>query len=62
MALAVAAPDNFLYALDNVNNQTEVFSIQTGSYSLSLISGNPYPAFSGSSGQALGLTSITVVH
>ena len=62
LALAVDAPDNFLYALDNVNNQIEVFSIQTGSYSLSLIPGNPYPLFSGASGQTLGPTSITIVH
>jgi 6-phosphogluconolactonase len=62
LALAVDNPDNFVYALDNVNNQIVVFSIQTPNYSLSLISGNPYPLFSGSGGQALGPNSITVVH
>jgi 6-phosphogluconolactonase (cycloisomerase 2 family) len=61
-ALAVDAPDNFLYALDNVDNQIEVFSIQSVNYSLALIPGSPYPLFSGASGQTLGPTSITVVH
>ena len=61
VALAVDAPDGFLYALDNVDNQIEVFSIGSTSYSLTLIAGNPYPLFPGSGTQSLGPSSITVV-
>jgi len=61
-ALAVDGPDNFLYALDNVDNQVEVFSIDAASGSLKLIAGNPFPLFPGSNQQGLGPTSITVAH
>jgi 6-phosphogluconolactonase (cycloisomerase 2 family) len=61
-ALAVDGPDNFLYALDNVANQVEVFSIDATSGSLQLIAGNPFPLFPGSSQHSLGPTSITVAH
>jgi 6-phosphogluconolactonase (cycloisomerase 2 family) len=62
VALAVDAPDGFLYALDNVSNQIEVFSIQATNYNLALIAGNPYPLFAGAGIQSLGASSITVVH
>ncbi|HEX4628903.1 MAG TPA: beta-propeller fold lactonase family protein, partial [Gemmatimonadales bacterium] len=62
VALAVDAPDGFLYALDNVSNQIEVFSIGTVSYNLALIGGNPYPLFPGAATQSLAPSSITVVH
>jgi len=62
VALAVDAPDGFLYALDNVSNQIEVFSIQATNYNLALIAGNPYPLFAGAGTQSLGASSITVVH
>jgi 6-phosphogluconolactonase (cycloisomerase 2 family) len=62
VALAVDATDNFLYALDNVDNQIEVFSIGTTNYYLSLTAGNPFPLFPGSSAQSLGPTSIVAVH
>ncbi len=61
VALAVDAPDGFLYALDNVDNQIEVFSIDAASYGLTLIAGNPYALFPGSGTQSLGASSITVV-
>jgi 6-phosphogluconolactonase len=61
-ALAVDGPGNFLYALDNVKNQIEVFSIDAASGSLTLIAGSPFPLFPGSSQQALGPNSITVVY
>src|SRR6184192_460843 len=61
-ASAVDGPDNFLYALDNVDNQVEVFSIDAASGSLKLIAGNPFPLFPGSNQQGLGPTSITVAH
>jgi 6-phosphogluconolactonase (cycloisomerase 2 family) len=62
VALAVDAPDGFLYALDNVSNQIEVFSIGAVSYNLALIAGNPYPLFPGAATQSLAPSSITVVH
>jgi 6-phosphogluconolactonase (cycloisomerase 2 family) len=61
VALAVDSHDGFLYALDNVGNQLEVFSITAVNYNLALIGGNPYPLFAGSGGQSLGPSSITVV-
>ncbi|HLY52442.1 MAG TPA: beta-propeller fold lactonase family protein, partial [Steroidobacteraceae bacterium] len=59
IALAADDPDNFVYALDNVDNQLEVFAINPTVFNLTLIPGNPYPLFQGSGGQALGPTSIT---
>ena len=58
-ALAADDPDYFVYALDNVDNQLEVFSINPTVFNLTLIPGNPYPLFQGAGGQSLGPTSIT---
>lgn len=58
-ALAADDPDYFVYALDNVDNQLEVFSINPVVFNLALIPGNPYALFQGSGGQSLGPTSIT---
>jgi len=61
VALAVDSADGFLYALDNVSNQIEVFSINSVNYNLALIAGNPYPLFAGAGTQSLGASSIAVV-
>jgi 6-phosphogluconolactonase (cycloisomerase 2 family) len=62
VALALDRQDNFLYALDNVSNQVEVFSIATTDGSLTLISGSPFALFSGSGSDSLGPNAIAVVH
>jgi len=62
IALALDGPDNFLYVLDNLANQIEVFSIDSGTGALSLINGSPFTLFSGASGQSLGPNAIAVQH
>ena len=62
IALALDGPDNFLYALDNVDNQIEVFSIDPTDGSLTLITGSPFALFPGASSQNLGPNEITVQH
>src|ERR1700733_10272536 len=49
IALALDGPDNFLYALDNVDNQVEVFSIDPTDGSLTLITGSPFALLPGAS-------------
>jgi 6-phosphogluconolactonase len=61
LALALDGPDNFLYVLDNVDNQLEVFSIASDG-SLGLIGGSPFLLFSGSGSQNLGPNAIAVQH
>jgi 6-phosphogluconolactonase (cycloisomerase 2 family) len=62
IALALDGPDNFLYVLDNLGNQIEVFSIDTSSGALTLINGSPFTLFAGASGQNLGPNAIAVQH
>ncbi len=62
IALALDGPDNFLYVLDNLANQIEVFSIDTSSGSLTLINGNPFTLFAGADKQNLGPDAIAVQH
>jgi hypothetical protein len=62
IALALDGPDNFLYVLDNLANQIEVFSIDSGTGALTLISGSPFTLFAGASGQNLGPNAIAVQH
>jgi 6-phosphogluconolactonase (cycloisomerase 2 family) len=62
IALALDGPDDFLYALDNVDNQIEVFSINPTGGSLTLITGSPFALFPGASTQNLGPNAITVQH
>jgi 6-phosphogluconolactonase (cycloisomerase 2 family) len=62
IALALDGPDNFLYVLDNVDNQIEVFSIDPIGGSLALIAGSPFALFPGASNQNLGPNAIAVQH
>ena len=62
VALALDGPDNFLYALDNVGNQIEVFSINPTDGSLTLITGSPFALFPGAGSQSLGPNAISVQH
>jgi 6-phosphogluconolactonase len=62
IALALDGPDNFLYALDNVDNQIEVFSIEPTDGALTLITGSPFALFAGASNQVLGPNAIAVQH
>jgi 6-phosphogluconolactonase (cycloisomerase 2 family) len=62
LALALDGPDDFLYALDNVDNQIEVFSIDPTDGMLTLITGSPFALFPGASTQNLGPNAITVQH
>jgi 6-phosphogluconolactonase (cycloisomerase 2 family) len=62
IALALDGPDNFLYVLDNVANQIDVFSINTSDGSLTLINGSPFTLYAGASGQNLGPNAIAVQH
>ncbi|MBV8911296.1 MAG: beta-propeller fold lactonase family protein [Gammaproteobacteria bacterium] len=62
IALALDGPDNFLYALDDVDNQVEVFSIDPADGSLTLINGSPFALFPGAGGQSLGANAIAVRH
>ena len=62
IALALDGPDNFLYVLDNLANQIEVFSIDTSNGALTLISGSPFTLFAGASKQSLGPNAIAVQH
>jgi hypothetical protein len=48
--------------LDNLSNQIEVFSIDTSSGALTLISGSPFTLFSGASNQNLGPNAIAAQH
>ena len=61
-ALTLDRQDEFLYALDNVNNQVEVFSVDPTDGSLTLISGSPFALFSGSGSDNLGPNAIAVQH
>ncbi|HEX9140331.1 MAG TPA: beta-propeller fold lactonase family protein, partial [Steroidobacteraceae bacterium] len=62
IALAMDRTDNFLYVLDNVNNQVEVFSVAPTDGSLTLINGSPFALFSGAASQNLGPNAIAVAH
>src|SRR5580692_5144163 len=62
IALALDGPDNFLYVLDNLANQIEVFSIDTSSGALTLINGSPFALFAGASNQSLGPNAMAVQH
>jgi 6-phosphogluconolactonase len=62
IALALDGPDNFLYVLDNLANQIEVFSIDTSSGALTLINGSPFALFAGASKQSLGPNAMAVQH
>lgn len=62
IALTLDGPDGFLYVLDNIANQVEVFSIDPTAGSLTLITGSPFPLFPGASSQALGPNAIAVQH
>jgi 6-phosphogluconolactonase (cycloisomerase 2 family) len=62
IALALDGPDNFLYVLDNLANQIEVFSINTSSGALTLISGSPFTLFAGAGNESLGPNAIAVQH
>jgi 6-phosphogluconolactonase (cycloisomerase 2 family) len=62
IALALDGPDNFLYVLDNLANQIEVFSIDNSSGALTLINGSPFTLFPGASTQNLRPNSIAVQH
>ena len=62
VALALDGPDDFLYALDNVGNQIEVFSINPTDGSLTLITGSPFALFPGAGSQSLGPNAISVQH
>jgi 6-phosphogluconolactonase len=61
IALALDGPDNFLYALDNVDNQVEVFSISSN-WALTLVTGSPFALFPGAGNQDLGPNAIAVQH
>ena len=61
-AITIDRQDNFLYALDPVNNQVEVFSIDTTDGSLTLLGNSPFALFSGAANQSLGPTSLLVAH
>jgi 6-phosphogluconolactonase (cycloisomerase 2 family) len=62
VALALDGPDNFLYALDNVGNQIEVFSVNPTDGALTLITGSPFALFPGAGSQNLGPNAISVQH
>jgi 6-phosphogluconolactonase (cycloisomerase 2 family) len=62
LALALDGPDDFLYVLDNVDNQLEVFSIDPSSGALTLITGSPFALFAGAASQNLGPNAIAVQH
>jgi 6-phosphogluconolactonase (cycloisomerase 2 family) len=62
VALALDGPDDLLYALDNVANQVEVFSINPTDGSLTLITGSPFALFPGAGSQSLGPNAISVQH
>ena len=62
IALALDGPDNFLYVLDDLANQIEVFSINTNSGALTLINGSPFTLFAGASAANLGPNAIAVQH
>lgn len=62
IGLALDGPDNFMYVLDNVHNQVEVFSIAPTDGALTLITGSPFALFPGASNQNLGPNAITVQH
>jgi 6-phosphogluconolactonase (cycloisomerase 2 family) len=61
IAMALDGPDNYLYVLDNVHNQIEVFSINNAF--LNLISGSPFTLFPNAVTQTtLGPNAIAVQH
>lgn len=62
IALALDGPDDYLYVLDNLANQIEVFSIDTGNGALTLIGGSPFTLFAGAGKQSLGPNAIAVQH
>jgi 6-phosphogluconolactonase len=62
VALALDGPDNFIYALDNVANQVEVFQIAPSNGALTLITGSPFALFSGAGTALLGPNAIAVQH
>ena len=62
IALALDGPNNFLYVLDNLANQIEVFSIDTSSGALTLINGSPFALNAGASKSSLGPDAIVVQH
>ena len=62
LALTLDGPDDFMYVLDNVDNQVEVFAIDPTSGSLTLITGSPFPLYPGANGQDLGPNAIAVRH
>jgi 6-phosphogluconolactonase len=62
IALALDGPDNFLYVLDNVDNQVEVFSINPNNSTLTLVTGSPFALFPGANNQDLGPNAIAVQH
>jgi 6-phosphogluconolactonase (cycloisomerase 2 family) len=62
IALSLDGPDNFLYVLDNVANQIEVFSIDTVSGALILIAGSPFALFAGAGQETLGPNAIALQH
>jgi 6-phosphogluconolactonase (cycloisomerase 2 family) len=62
IALALDGPDNFIYVLDNVDNQVEVLSIEPSDGALTLISGSPFALFPGAANQSLGPNAIAVQH
>jgi 6-phosphogluconolactonase len=62
IALALDGPDNFMYVLDNIDNQIEVFSIDPSSGALTLLTGSPFALFPGASSQNLGPNAIAVQH
>jgi 6-phosphogluconolactonase (cycloisomerase 2 family) len=62
VGLALDGPDNFLYALDNVANQVEVFQITPSDGALTLITGSPFALFSGAGSDNLGPNAIAVQH
>src|SRR5271169_5051791 len=62
VALALDGTDNFLYVLDKLANQIEVFSIDTNSGGLTLINGSPFTLFADADKQNLGPDAIAVQH
>lgn len=62
IALGLDGPDNFLYVLDDLANQIEVFSIDSSGGALTLINGSPFTLFSGAGQQNLGPNAIAVQH
>jgi 6-phosphogluconolactonase (cycloisomerase 2 family) len=62
LALSLDGPDNFLFVLDGVDKQIEVFSIDPSTGNLTLINGNPFALFPGASSQNLGADAISVQH